>query len=186
MNDQQNQPQSLAGTHRARAKEWALGMSSTGKEQIGVMFAIVGGEHDGRHITWFGYFTDNTVDRTIESLRHCGWSSDSLTELDTLDTNEVELVVEDEYYEGKTRSRVKWVNRPSRLQMKGPMSAGQAQEFAQRLMGRVIAHKQKAGGGQGQTPPSTGYGQPARGAGSRSYATTPATPGNIEPDDLPF
>lgn len=136
---------SLAGNHRARAKEWALGVSSTGKEQIGVMFELVGGEHAGKHITWFGYFTDGAVDRTLESLRHCGWDSDNLADLDSLGANEVDLVVDDEEYEGKWRSRVKWVNRVSRLQMKEQMSPAQVQAFAAKLRGKAVASKKKYG-----------------------------------------
>jgi hypothetical protein len=136
---------SLAGTHRARATEWALGMSSTGKEQIAIMFELVGGPHDGKHITAFLYFTDNTVDRTLESMRHCGWDSDNLAELDNLGANEVELVIEDESYEGKTRSRVKWINRVSRLALKEQLDPGQVAAFAARMRGKTVASKQKYG-----------------------------------------
>jgi len=136
---------SLAGTHKARAKEWALGISSTNKEQIAVMFEFVGGEHDGKHITWFGYFTDGTVDRTLESLRHCGWESDSLAELDTLGNCEVELVIEDEEYEGKWRSKVKWVNRVAKLALKEQMNAAQVAAFAARMRGKTVASKKKYG-----------------------------------------
>jgi hypothetical protein len=133
------------GTYKARAREWALGMSQNGKEQIAVLFDLVGGPHDGQSITWFGYFTDAAVDRTLDSLRHCGWSSDNLAELDGLDQNEVEIVVDEEFYEGKTRTKVKWVNRPSRLALKEQLSPQAAQAFAARLRGRTVAHKQKYG-----------------------------------------
>ena len=166
---------SLAGTHRARAQEWQLGMSSTGKEQIGVMFQLVGGPHDGKHITWFGYFTDNTVDRTLDSLRHCGWDSDSLADLDSLGVNEVELVIEDEVYEGKTRSKVKWVNRVSRLQMKEQMSQAQIQAFAAKLRGKTVASKQKYGGqpsvSNGRRPEQQSFG---------------GDPGPTDDDQIPF
>lgn len=171
---------SLAGTHRAHAKEWQLGMSSTGKEQIGVMFQIIGGEHDGKHITWFGYFTDGALDRTLESLRHCGWDSDSLAELDNLGANEVELVCEDEEYEGRWRTRVKWVNRVSRLQMKEQMSPQQVQAFAAKLRGRTVASKQK----YGAQPSSNGSSarQPAQ---QPTYGGAAAA-GAVQDDDIPF
>lgn len=142
---------SLAGTHKARAKEWALGVSSTNKEQIAVMFELLGGEHAGKHITWFGYFTDGTVDRTLESLRHCGWESDSLAELDTLGNCDVELVIEDEEYEGKWRSKVKWVNRIAKLALKEQMNPAQVAAFAARMRGKTVASKQKYG-----TPQASG------------------------------
>lgn len=136
----------MNGTVKARAKEWALGLSSTGKEQIAVMFELTSGEHAGQSITWFGYFTENTVDRTLDSLRHCGWQGDNLAELDSLDANEVELVLGEEEYDGKVRTKVQWVNRPARLALKEQMSAAQAAAFAQKMRGRAVAHRQKHAG----------------------------------------
>jgi hypothetical protein len=176
MSDNSN---SLAGTHRARAQEWSLGMSSTGKEQIGVMFEIAGGPCDGKHITWFGYFTDNTVDRTLESLRHCGWASDNLADLDTLNANEVELVIEDEEYDGKVRPKVKWVNRISRLQMKEQMTPAQVQAFAARLRGKAVASKQK----YGAQPAQNGAAPSRQPVQQQSFASAG---GAVVDDDIPF
>jgi len=136
----------MSRTVKARAREWALGMSSTGKEQIAILFDLVG-EHGEQFqsITWFGYFTDNTVDRTLDSLRHCGWDSDSLAELDNLNANEVELVIGEEEYDGKTRTRVLWVNRQSRLALREQMSPQAMAAFAAKLRGKTIAHKKKYG-----------------------------------------
>lgn len=135
---------SYAGTHRARAKEWALDVQG-GKECIVVRFEFVGGQHEGRSIQWWGYFTEKTEDRTIESMRHCGWDSDSLAELDSLGNNEVDLVIEDEEYQGKWRSKVKWVNRLQRLNVKAPMNQAQLSAFAARMRGKTVASKQKYG-----------------------------------------
>lgn len=136
---------SLAGTHRARAKEWGLGYSDTGKEQIAVLFQIADGPHNGKHIHWYGYFTDETLDQTLMSMRHCGWASESLAELDTLGDNDVMLVIEDEEYQGKWRSRVRWVNRVPKLALKSQMNMQQASDFAQKLRGKTVASKQKYG-----------------------------------------
>ncbi|MBA3841074.1 MAG: hypothetical protein H0X39_00365 [Actinobacteria bacterium] len=170
---------SLAGTHRARAQEWGLGVSSTGKEQLAVMFAFVGGEHDGKHITWFGYFTDGAVDRTLESMRHCGWDSDSLAELDALGANEVELVIEDEEYDGKVRSRVKWVNRVAKLALKEQMNHVQVAAFAARLRGKTVASKQKYG------TPTASNGRPAGSPRQASFggADDGYVPGDPGPSD---
>lgn len=173
--------ESMAGTHRARAVEWALGISSTGKEQVAVMFELVGGPHDTKHITWFGYFSDLTVERTLESLRHCGWDSDSIAELDSLGANEVELVIEDETYEGKTRSKVKWVNRISRLQMKEQMNAQQVAAFAAKLRGKTVASKQKYGA---QPAPSTNGRRPEQQSFDDGQARREA--GLTEDDQIPF
>lgn len=137
----------MNGTVKARAQEWAFGRTQNGNEYIGIMFEVTSGEHAGKVFSWRGFFTEATLDRTLESLRHCGWDSDSIVELDALGTNEVELVLEEEQYEGKTFTRVKWVNRPSRLAIGEPLTGSELQAFAARLRGKCVASKQtyKAG-----------------------------------------
>jgi len=90
----------------ARAEHWQIGTSGTGKHRVEVLFGTSEGE-----LTWYGYFTEATMDRTIESLRHCGWEGDDLEHMEGLDANEVVLVVAEEEYEGKWYTKVQWVNR---------------------------------------------------------------------------
>lgn len=132
----------MNGTVKARAQEWAFGRTQNGKEYVGVMFEVTAGEHAGKVFSWRGFFTENTLDRTLESLRHCGWDSDSIVELDNLGANEVELVLGEEEYEGKTYTRVQWVNRPSRLAIGEPLAGAELQAFAAKLRGKCIASKQ--------------------------------------------
>lgn len=135
----------MQGTFKARAKEWGLGHSATGKEQVAVLFEVTQGEHAGKSFTWFGFFTENTTERTLDSLRHCGWDGDNFVEMKGLDSNEVEIVVEEEEYEGKVRTKVQWVNRPSRLAMREQMNAQAQAAFAAKMRGRAVQHKQKYG-----------------------------------------
>lgn len=143
----------MRGTFKARAREWQLGLSSGGNEQVAVMFEILDGEAAGQKITWFGSFSEKTSERskstprerTFDSLRHCGWDSDSLVELDNLGANEVEIVLDEEEYEGRISTKVKWVNKPSRLALKNQMSPAAALAFANKLRGATIAHKNKYG-----------------------------------------
>lgn len=136
---------SLVGTHKARAKEWDLGISSTGNEQIAIMFEIVEGEHAGKTRTWFGSFSDAAIDRTLDSMRHCGWDGDSLATIDGLGANEVEIVIEQEEYQGKLNEKVRWVNKPAALKLKHQLTGAARDAFASKLRGKVIAHKQKYG-----------------------------------------
>ena len=174
----------MNGNFKARAVEWALGTSKNGKEQIAIMFQIVGGEYDGKTMTWYGYFTENTTDRTLDSLRHCGWSSDSILELDTLNANEVEIVVGEEEYtseagETKLRSKVQWVNRPQKLALKNQMDAGAKAAFAAKMRGRTMAHKQK----YGAQPAPTNAKYIANAAGQGSYGSWPDHASDPGPDD---
>lgn len=179
---------SMQGTHKARAKQWDLGHSDTGKEQIAVMFEITEGEHAGKHITWFGYFTDATIDRTFDSLRHMGWTSDNIAELDGLNTNEVEIVIEPEEYQGKWNDKVKWVNRPSRLALKNQMNDRDKAAFAARMKGKAMAHRQTYGGPRTQAA----SGPRSNGGGQRSSQQRMPTDGGYREDyqgsddDIPF
>lgn len=145
-----NERVSLAGTWPARAKEWDLGYAKSGNEQIAILFQITEGPHQGKHIQAYLSFAGGALDRTLESMRHCGWSSDSLAEIDDLGNNEVELVISDEQYttdegELKWTSKVNWVNRRSRLVVKNQLNEAQRIAFAQKLRGKTVASKQKYG-----------------------------------------
>jgi hypothetical protein len=126
-----------AGRYRAKAVQAALGETSTGKPQVGIEFELL--DHPGQTINYFGYFTDETFSRTVESLRACGWSSDDLSDLTGIDTNEVSLVVEHEEYDGKTRAKVRWVNRTGGLALKAQMPADKAKAFGAQMKGRIKA-----------------------------------------------
>jgi len=165
----------MKGTVKARAREWALGQSNNGKDQIAILFDIVAGEHAGKSITWFGYFTDATTERTLESMRHCGWDGDDFVSLDGLNANEVELVLDEETYEGKTRTKVQWVNRTGRLSLKNAMDKQQQQAFAAKMRGAAIASKKKYGA---QPPPTNAHADPDSHPGSGS--------GSFGDDDIPF
>lgn len=105
-------------TYKAKPHSWDLGMTKTGKEQIVVSFQLPAEGGSTRLVYWQGFFTEATVNRTIESLRYLGFEGDDVYSLvggaGAL-PNEVEIVTEMEEYEGKQRERVQWINRAGRL-----------------------------------------------------------------------
>lgn len=164
----------MQGTFKAVAREWHLGVSQTGKEHVAVLFEIIDGEHAGKKLTWRGFFTENTTERTLDSLRYCGWSCDNLAALTGMGSADVDIVVEEEMYEGKLRDKVQWVNKPASLSMKGAMDPAAAAAFAAKMRGAALRHKQKNGGAVAapaaarppaqQRPASNGQRKPAHGA----------------------
>lgn len=169
----------------ARAEQWGIGETDSGKPQVAVGFQILTEGADPGYITWHGYFTEKTADRTIESLRLCGWQGDDLTELTdsnpaaNLSANEVELVIEDETYEGKTRAKVQWVNRPGgALALKAPLVGDKLKAFAAEMRQNIRAFdaakgvKRPAARPQSSTPPPPHIGDDA------------APP--LTDDDIPF
>lgn len=183
----------MKGTFKARAKrdEWTFGATDKGNEYIAVLFEVTQGEHAGHTLQWRGFFTDKTVDRTLDSLRHCGWDGDDIMRLDGLDRNEVEIVVEEETYddkqtgERKTVSKVQWVNRPARVRVQNELTGQSLAAFAARFRGKAVAHKQAYG------PQPAPTNAAPRTASQQRSAPPPATfAGDDTPmpenDDIPF
>jgi hypothetical protein len=138
------------GTYRGRASRAKLGKTSTGKEQVAVEFTFV--DPPGRRMTWFGFFTEATFDRTIEALRYCGWTGTDLADFAAADgllppgmDQEVELVVEHDEYKGKVSAKIAWVNSGGGLALKDALSADQARSFAARMKGKILALDQSVG-----------------------------------------
>jgi hypothetical protein len=151
------------GTFKARATEAALGTTSKGGEQVAVNFQILEGEAQGQFVTWWGYFTEKTTERTLESLEHCGWQGDDLNDLAGIDRNEVYLVIEHEQdQQGELRARVRWVNAAGGIAMQNRMAPADAASFAQRMRGTVLARRQAKGQAPAAQQPRTNAQPPRR------------------------
>lgn len=166
----------------AKATEWALGETDKGNEQIAVNFDILTPDAEVSTIVWYGYFTDKTWERTVESLRHMGWTGTDLADVNGLDANEVELVVEDETYEGKTFPRVRWVNKPGGggIALKAPLTGDRAKSFAAQMKDKI---KALDASGPKKTAPAAPR--------ARSSAPPPSHIGDngappLTDDDIPF
>jgi hypothetical protein len=150
------------GTWKARATEGALGYTQGGSEQVGVSMQLLDGPDEGKHITWYGYFTEKTVERTIESLRLMGWEGDSLADLTGIDRNDVFIVIEHEAdQQGEIRAKVRWVNGGGGVQMKDRLDEGAAVAFAERMKGAVLAAKSRVKGAAPGTRPANNNGAAA-------------------------
>lgn len=179
----------MNGTYKARAVDGGLGETSTGKEQIAILFEVLAeGEFKGARLTYYGYFTDGTIESTIKGLRACGWAGTDLSELldfkkSNLAANEVELVIEpeqgqrdgkpevDEKGEPVMRARIRWINALARIGLKAALTVDKAAAFAARMKGRLLAFDQasktKTNGAPASTPPA---------------APAPV----VDPGDIPF
>lgn len=123
-----------AAKYTAQAVDGYLSHTKDGKEQIVVKFAVIGGQFDGQSVDWTGFFTEKTFDRTIKSLRYCGWQGDDIADLTGIDRHEVEIVVEHNEYNEKLYPRVSWVNQ---IGGKGRMPADEVRAFAESIKGRI-------------------------------------------------
>jgi hypothetical protein len=144
------------GTYRAKASgACVLGTSANkGTPYLELYFKVVEGDHKNTLVRWTGYFTENTNERTIQSMILMGWKGDDVSEfvdgaLHGLDANEVDIVIEIEEYEnaeGETRHspRVQWVNRPGGyLNTDNAMKTEAALSFRDKMRGLVLAVREK-------------------------------------------
>jgi hypothetical protein len=143
------------GKYPARATAIQFGSSSKGTAQVAVTYEVTDGPGAGHSITWIGFFTENTTERTIESLVNSGWKGTDLTELDGLEGekvfaalgNEVSLTIENETYEGKTRPRVRWVNKAAQqFEMKNKLSKEGLASLSNSIKGAVVMKQKEQNG----------------------------------------
>jgi hypothetical protein len=149
-----------AGTYVGRATDLLLTESTQkGTPGIQVQFKITQGDYAGQFVRYDGWLTENTSERVVESLQHCGWDGEDIGEfvdrgLHGVDANEVSLVVEleeyrgdDERYQGKSFPRVAFVNRLGGrgLNVERAMSADKAASLGDRMRGIVMKSKLKKG-----------------------------------------
>lgn len=144
-----------AGKYTARAVgETVLGKSKKQETPfIEFYFEVKGGEANGERVRWTSYFSEKTSERTIDSLRLCGWDGDDLSvfsdgQLHGLDKKEVSIVVEIEKYknekgEDRESAKVAWVNRIGFLNVDQRMNDDAASAFAAKMNDLVALSKHR-------------------------------------------
>lgn len=176
--------------------------SSNGNQQIAINMEIVDGEYAGESIAWIATFHDtpdkNGVtgsERNIQSLQYMGWQGDDLAELVDITDEQarallpeiVSIVCEPDTYEGKTRLKVKWVNKPGgRFAFKEPVSKNDLRSFAAQMKSTVKAVRASNGGTPAKAP-AAGGGNAKGWAGNTSAvggSSPEPKPGDV--DDIPF
>lgn len=149
------------GTYKARCiedvtKPARLGRSNGGHEQIALTFEVYGpeGEVLGT-MDWIGTFAPGkATEITLKALDTCGWTGAEPADLTGITDQEVELVIASETYEGKTSTRVKWINRPGagRIEFKNKLGAQDAKALGAQLKGQIAAMRAARGGRSGPAP----------------------------------
>lgn len=146
-----------ANTYIARATgNGGLGETEGGKEQVVIEFKIEDNEspQNGQLISWYGYFTDKTIERTHESLTACGFQGglEDLASPDRLKAcgvtkKQVRIVVDHETYQDKTTAKVKWVNSMEGTGIKKALDPAKAASFAAKMKGAWVNLNKSANGG---------------------------------------
>lgn len=109
-----------SGTYeKAKIKDYGLAQAATGTTGVYVQFEFLEGEIV-RKLTWRGYFTDKAKLKTVETLiKVFGYKGDDGSDIANgigsnvlNESQEYELVIEKEEYEGALHDKIRWVNLP--------------------------------------------------------------------------
>jgi hypothetical protein len=167
--------------------------------QVLIYFELLEGEHAGEVYPWFGYFSKASYERTVESLRFCGFKGNDLNKLNEQELRQkVQVQIghntytkrNDETGEEKevTFARVDWVNRigSGAIKLNNPMSKDEQRKFAA-MMTKHIASIPEVDGETVSKSNGKGVGfkgsDPAKGSGGDvDQDPGPAS----EFDDIPF
>lgn len=92
----------------------------------------------GDTIDAYLFLSAKALERTEKALRTCGWVGDDVSELmrDGVDIKWVEIVVEEEEYQGKVRTKVKWIN-PLRAKMEEDKAKELAMSLRKKFKGSI-------------------------------------------------
>lgn len=125
----------------AKAVDIDFGYTNAGDEQTAVTFEATDGESVGNRFVWYGYFSEKAAPYTIKGLRDCGWTGNDIGAITVFDlTEEVEIEVVTEMYEGKEKTKVNRVNKPGQsvAALKNKMGDAQKKAFGAKFKGLVM------------------------------------------------
>lgn len=133
-----------AGRHTARAtgpEDAEFGQSPNGTDYLYVLFKLKGGSQDGQSIGAYFYFSEAAQEKAIEGLRNagCTFPGGDVTNLAGLGSKDVSLVVEHEEYEGKTKAKVKWVNKVGGVKEDQVLDQSERSALKSRMRGVLAA-----------------------------------------------
>lgn len=155
-----------AGIYRARALSGSAqtGHTSNGNEQIVLTLDLL---DIGEQVSAFIVFTDKSAPYSMERLRALGWKGTDLTNLDGIDSNEVNVEVKYEMYQGTEKMKVE-IRTGGGVVLKDKMDDKGKRAFAAKYAALAKA-----------TPVVSSVSPPAQKAAASSNDATPV-------DDLPF
>lgn len=137
-----------AGKYKARPICWGLSESKQGSEQFQIEFEIQDPNvaPSDRVWSWWGKFSSEKAEEiSFKAMKACGWNGTDLEHVELDPTRDVELVIESETYEGKTRMRVQWVNAIGGGGIQYALPSDRARKFAERMKARAEKFQASAG-----------------------------------------
>lgn len=188
-----------AGTWEVAVEQHYLAKSSKGTPCVEVVLQDI---ESLARITYFGYLSDAALEYTLKSLETMGWNPHehdgritSLNGTELLVGNVVQIVVEEEEFEGKLRPKVKWINPSGGGIVGDPMEEKEAEAFSVDLRKKIFSHagpKPSTRPGPARPPKRNDVQRKARELPQESRAGLPGVSqqpdfsDDFDLDDIPF
>lgn len=158
--------------------------SRKGTPAIRLKLVVAEGEQAGRSIDYYAWLSDGAVDNSIRTLSQAfGWDGD-LVALQNGENpfsgKDVEIVVEMESYNGKMRTKVKWLNAIGGGSRASSNETREVESLVQKLARRAKAIAAETKGGA--APQSASAPAPAR----APRVVKASDPIEYQDDDIPF
>lgn len=163
-----------------------------------VNFEVLNGPQAGQKITSFLYFSSTAgrsgktvAERSIESLRACGFTGDDIDKFaEQTPDIECQIVVEHETYQGKTTAKVKWVNQAGGggFVFEKPLDSTSLRKFSAQFKGAlkgIPAVQGKKAERQAPTPATDGIQEGGSGWTGNDSLPPPRDNPSAN-DDIPF
>ena len=121
-----------AGIYKGRGVEGSAqhGTSKKGTEQVAIDLDIPA---IGRQVTTFLFFSDDAAPYALERLRALGWQGSDDPSFPGISTNEVDVQIKYETYEGKENLKVEIATGGGRVTLKNTMSEQEKRGFMSRI-----------------------------------------------------
>jgi len=123
---------------------------SDGKIAPQVMIEFM--HQDGESITWYGSLSERASQQTLKALINCGLNTTEIADLaagpasGALDMKTmVQITVEESTYNGKTRTKVKWINPLSSAKFEATMTKDEAKKKLGNFSGAIQALRAEMG-----------------------------------------
>lgn len=155
-----------------------------------VSFEVLNGPQAGQKISAFLYFGEKSAVRSMESLRACGFTGDDIDKFsDQAPDIECQIVVEHETYEGKTRAKVKWINKAGggAFSFEKPLAPNELRRFSAQFKGALKQIPAVAGKkAERQQPSAAPIGGSGWSGGDDLPPPTNNPPDAADDDGIPF
>jgi hypothetical protein len=145
-----------AGKYKVKCVDAKVGKAKTGTIQIGCALEIVEGPQSGQMLTWYGFFTENTEERTVAAMRTLGFRGNDIRRLESMfEGATAQAVVDHEKnQDGKLVAKTNWIN-PIGVMMNEVLDGAELASFGKRFAGLAA----RLGGGSkpaGNAPSNNG------------------------------